>query len=48
MSKSCLAASLIRTLVERLKAGSIVAAEKNLQNRMDKQGKYTNPVLILL
>jgi len=26
----------------------IVAAEKNLQNRMDKQGQYTNSLLILI
>jgi hypothetical protein len=25
----------------------IVAAEQNLQNRMDKQGQYTNSLLIL-
>jgi len=26
----------------------IVAAEKNLQNRIDKQGQYTNSLLILI
>jgi hypothetical protein len=48
VSKSFVDASLIRILGKRLKAESIVAAKINLQNPMDKQGKYTNHVLILL
>ncbi len=48
MSKSFVDASVIPTIGERVKIESIVAAKINLQNPMDKQGKYTNHVLILL
>ncbi len=33
--------------IDERHAGRVVAADKNLQNRMDKPGKYKNSLLIL-